>query len=179
MVSPTIKMSKTSNRRGLRKSKNRKCNQKLKLIGFNSAGLSSKLSSLDHILSAIQPSIFFIQETKMRRQGRIKTKTSEKYQVFELIRKEKQGGGLAIGVVNDLDPVWVGEGDDEVEVLVIEVKVVDLKIRCICAYGPQEKDAQERKLNFWSRLSEEVSEAMENETAIIIQMDGNLWQGTK
>ena len=55
--------------------------------------------------------------------------------------------------------------------------VVELKIRCICAYGPQEKDSQERKQNFWSRLSEEVSEALENEAAIIIQMDGNLWAG--
>ena len=56
-------------------------------------------------------------------------------------------------------------------------KIVDLKIRCICAYGPQEKDTQERKQTFWSRLSEEVSEAIENEAAIIIQMDGNLWGG--
>ena len=37
------------------------------------------------------------------------------------------------------------------------------------------KNSQERKQNFWSRLSEEVSEALENEAAIIIQMDGNLW----
>ena len=71
--------------------------------------------------------------------------------------------------------MWIGEGDDEVEVLVVEAQIVNLKIRCICAYGPQEKDSQERQLNFWSRLSEEVSQALDNEAAIIIQMDGNLW----
>ena len=113
----------------------------------------------------------------MRKQGKIRTKLTENYQIFELIRSEKHGGGLAIGAVNDLQPVWITEGDDEVEILVVEVRVVELKIRCICAYGPQEKDSQERKQNFWSRLSEEVSEALENEAAIIIQMDGNLWAG--
>ena len=98
----------------------------------------------------------------MRKQGKIRTKLTENYQIFELIRSEKHGGGLAIGAVNDLQPVWITEGDDEVEILVVEVRVVELKIRCICAYGPQEKDSQERKQNFWSRLSEEVSETLEN-----------------
>jgi hypothetical protein len=46
-----------------------------------------------------------------------------------------------------------------------------------CAYGPQDKDGQDRKLNFSARLSEEVKESKENESAIIIQMDGNLWAG--
>ena len=148
MVISTIKGSKGNNRRGLRKSKNKKCCRKLKLIGFNSAGLASKLFSFDHILSTVQPAIFFIQETKMRKQGKIKTTLTENYQIFELVRKERHGGGLAIGVINDLEPVWIGEGDDEVEVLVVEAQIVNLKIRCICAYGPQEKDSQERKLNF-------------------------------
>ena len=77
-------------------------------------------------------------------------------------------------MVKDLEPVWISEGDDEIEVLVVEIKLEDLKTRCICAYGPQEKD---RKLNFWARPSEEVKESKENESAIIIQMDGNLWAG--
>ena len=177
MVKSTIKESKGNNRRGLRRNKNKKCSRKLKLIGFNCAGLASKLFSFDHILSTVQPSIFFIQETKMRKQGRIKTSLTENYQIFELIRKERHGGGLAIGVINDLEPVWIGEGDDEVEILVVQVRIVNFKIRCMCAYGPQEKDTLERKLNFWSNLSEEVSQALKDEAAIIIQMDGNLWGG--
>ena len=34
-----------------------------------------------------------------------------------------------------------------------------------------------KKDKFWSRLSEEVEEAYENDLAIIFQMDGNLWAG--
>ena len=100
----------------------------LKLIGFNSAGLASKLFSFDHILSTLQPAVFFVQETKMRKQGKIRTKVAEKYQIFELVRIERQGGGLAIGAVKDLEPIWIAEGDDEVEILVIEIKVEDLNL---------------------------------------------------
>ena len=180
MVDDEINNSKSKtkkNRRSLRKNKTKKCARKLILVGFNSAGLSSKLDSFDHILTTIQPSVFFIQETKLRKQGKIKTQNSKNSQIFELIRKDKQGGGLAIGVVKDLEPVWISEGDDNIEVLVVEIKIEDLKTRCICAYGPQEKDSQDKKLNFWARLSEEVRESEENESAIIIQMDGNLWAG--
>ena len=137
---------KTKNRRSLRKNKTRKCACKLTLVGFNLAGLSSKLDSFDHILSAIQPSVFFIQETKLRKQGKIKTQNSKNYSIFELVRKDKQGGGLAVGVVKDLEPVWISEGDDAIEILVVQIKIDELRIRCICAYGPQESDAQERKL---------------------------------
>ena len=147
------------------------------MFGVNAAGLSSKLASFDYLLSSLQPSLFFIQESKLKTQGKIKTKNSQNYQIFELIRKNKSGGGLAIGAVEDLNPVFISEGDDDVEVLVIQIEVQQFKIRCIGAYGPQEKDHIERKSNFWTRLSKEVEEAYENDLAIIFQMDGNLWAG--
>ena len=77
----------------------------------NPGGLTSKLASFEHLLSSIEPSLFFIEETKMKTQGKIKTKSSQKYQIFELNRKEKCGGGIAIGAVNDLNPVWISEGE--------------------------------------------------------------------
>ena len=36
-----------------------------------------------------------------------KQKTLKKYQIFELVRKEIHGGGIAIGVVKDLEPGWI------------------------------------------------------------------------
>ena len=108
------------------------------MVGVNSAGLTSKLKSFDYLLGCLEPSVFFIEETKMKSQGRIKTKNAQKYQIFELIRTEKCGGGIAIGAVDDLNPVWISEGDDEVEVLVIQIEVEQFLIRCIGAYGPQE-----------------------------------------
>ena len=81
-------------------------------MGVNCAGLGSKIKSFDNILFTYNPSLFFLQETKMRRPGRIQFDNSDKYFVYELTRKECGGGGIAIGVEKDLDPVWISEGDD-------------------------------------------------------------------
>ena len=88
----------------------------------------------------------------MRKQGKIRTKLAENYQIFELIRIERQGGGLAIGAVKDLEPIWIAEGDDEVEIIVIEIKMEDLKIRCICGYGPQENESLGKKAKFLVKI---------------------------
>ena len=55
----------------------------------------------------------------MKTQGKIKTTNCQNFQIFELLRKGKCGGGIAIGAVDDLNPVWISEGDNEMEVLVI------------------------------------------------------------
>ena len=73
--------------------------------------------------------------------------------------------------------MWISEGNDEVEILVVEIEVSILRIRCICGYGPQESDSNERKDKFWARLCSEVKDANESEVCTIIQMDGNLWGG--
>ena len=107
---PTIKKKKN------RRIENRKCTSKivineLNLVGVNAAGLSSKLFSFDKLLADTKPGVFFIEETKMRKEGKIKTAHSANYQIYERIRKAgKNGGGLALGVHNDLCPAWVGEG---------------------------------------------------------------------
>ena len=53
------------------------------MLGVNAAGLSSKLYSSNNLLADINPGLFFIQETKMRTEGKIKTENSSKYQIFE------------------------------------------------------------------------------------------------
>ena len=147
------------------------------MVGVNAAGIFSKLTSFDDMLFTLSPSVFFIQETKLYTAGKIKTTNSQNYQIFELNRTNKSGGGLAIGALNDIEPVLISEGDDETEIIVVEISASRLEIRCICGYGPQENHNLEKKKKFWERLTIEVEEAIENGKAIIIQMDGNLWAG--
>ena len=149
----------------------------MRLIGVNAAGISSKLASFEYMLNELKPGVFFIEETKVKKQGTIRTETAEKYVIFELIRKEKSGGGLALGVAKELNPTWLGEGDDQVEVLSVQINAKDFPIRCVGGYSPQENDPVERKSKFWARLDSEVYEAEKPETGFILQMDGNLWAG--
>ena len=83
--------AKKKNRRVKSRTKEKTSNRKFKLIGVNSAGLSSKLHSFDKILQNIQPAIFFVQETKMKVIGKIKTENAKNYQIFELVRKSSCG----------------------------------------------------------------------------------------
>ena len=41
-----------------------------------------------------------------------------------------------MGVHKDLRPVWVAQGDDEVECLAVEVWVEDFPIHVLVQYGP-------------------------------------------
>ena len=62
--------------------------------------------------------------------------------------KIREGGGLALGCLKSLTPVWVRDGEEQVEAISIEVFIKKLKIRCCAAYGPQENDRVEKNLNF-------------------------------
>jgi hypothetical protein len=146
-------------------------------MGINAAGLGSKLFSFKKVLNDLKPSVFFIEETKYKDAGKLKL---DDYLIFEKVRKSKiNGGGLAIGCLRELNPVWVREGEGEVETLSVDIFVRNMNIRCCVAYGCQENDAKENKDAFWSYLDEEVIEAANAGAGLVIQFDGNLWAGEK
>ena len=85
----------------------------LKLIGNNADGILNKLESLEHVINTENPGVLFLQETKVGRVGRIKVPSNSKYTWYELVRtkeaeKGEKGGGLAIGVLNTLEPSYPG-----------------------------------------------------------------------
>ena len=123
-----------------------------------------------------------LQETKYKVEGKLKI---ENYKVFELLRPSKMksktqiGGGLAIGCLSTLKPVWVREGGIEVESISINIHIQNIKIRCCVAYGPQENVNIIKKEKFWNYLNEEVHFAKNDGAGFILQFDGNLWAGKK
>ena len=160
--------------RGKRKGK-RKYNKYLRFLGVNTAGLKSKLTSFKKVLTDLQPSVFFAQETKFREEGNIKL--GNDYVIYELVRKNGGGGGLALGCLKELNPCWISDGGDKVEVLSVDIFLKSMKIRCCVAYGPQENDNVEKKEMFWEYLDREVEEARKSGAGFVLQFDGNLWAG--
>ena len=146
----------------------------LRFVGINSAGLRPKLNTFKKMISDLAPSVFFLEETKYKETGTLKL---ENYDVFELVRQSKDGGGLALGCRKELQPAWVREGDDQVEALSVEISLKQFKVRCCVAYGCQEHDSIERKNAFWEYLDEEVTFADQSESGFVLQFDGNLWAG--
>ena len=161
-------------RRGRRKS-SKNTEKSIRFLAANAAGIKSKLMTFKKVLNELNPSVFFIEETKLKEIGQLKI---ENYILFEKVRENRDGGGgLAIGALRELDPVWVKEGKNKVETLSINIFLKNMKIRCCVAYGFQESDSNENKEAFWQYLDEEVEEAKKAKAGLVIQMDGNLWAG--
>ena len=90
-------------------------------MGVNSAGLRSKMFTYKKVLKDLKPSVFFVEETKLKDIGKIKV---EGYVIFEKVRNTgENGGGLSIGCIPELKPIWVREGDDQMEALSINIFV--------------------------------------------------------
>ena len=163
---------KVKTRRGNGKHGKMKTNheQIFSVWGNNSNGLKAKIKSLKANIEHFQrPSCITIQETKLRQRNIIKI---EGYKVFEK-QRTGFGGGLLTAVLNDLHPVLVGDGDDDNEVLVIQVQVGKYSVRVFNCYGPQEDEDYQKKVIFWNTLEKDVISAINQNCYVLIQMDGN------
>ena len=107
-------------------SKNNKC-VKLEIIGANAAGLFNKKESLIRLVDLFKPAVLFIQETKARTKNKIRI---ENYLCFEAVRSDTGGGGLLTAVHKALSPIQVSLCD-EAEILVVEAKFKDRRLRLI------------------------------------------------
>ena len=166
-------MKKT--RRGRRKgNKNKNISKSLRLVGVYCAGLSNKLFTFKKMVAELKPSVFFLEETKYKEEGKLKL---DNFVIFELVRESKEGGGLALGWVTELNPVLVRKGDEGVEAMSVDIFVKTMRIRCVVAYGCQENSLVERKNKFWSFIEEEVITSWNSGFGFILQCDGNLWAG--
>ena len=154
-------------------------NRKFRLFGVNAAGIKCKTESFNDILSRLKPQIWMVQETKLKQNERLKCDEANKFQIFYLYRKDSGGGGLAIGIDNDIEATLVEEGDDDVEALVVQVNLENISVTVIVAYGPQENALVEKKGKFWDFLEKQAVRAELEGHGLIIQMDGNLHGGPK
>ena len=135
---------------------------------MNAAGLLCKIESFEKLLNDEEPSVFCLQETKLKKPNKIKTESAKKFTIYELNRKNKGGGGLCIGVRKDLHPAWVAQGDDDVECLSVEVWVGDFPVRVVTGYGPQLGDNMEKKQKFWSFIEREARNAFDMGSGFIL-----------
>ena len=157
--------------------KNKIVYKTLKCFATNAAGIKSKYKSFEKVLSSLKPQIFMLQETKLKVSEIIKCENSKDFQIYHLNRQNKQGGGLAVGVKNDIESTLIREGDDTTEALSIQIVLENMPIRIIVGYGPQENAEIEKKKKFWNFIENEIFEAEVANHGIIFQMDGNLHAG--
>ena len=126
--------------------------------------------SLISNISQFSPGAFLIQESKVSRKGQIKVKN---YEIFEVVRTNANGGSILTGVHENLSPIFISGGEDETEILVVQCQVSGVDIRLINGYGPQENAKIEDKIEFYSKLDQEVKSGKLFECFVFIEMDAN------
>ena len=165
----------------------RKFNHKrtMTMVGINCNGLNSKWQSFNKIIHDLKPCAFFLQETKLPKMQSFKLNTNE-YVIFRLEREKSGGGGLALGVVEDLNPILIRMGTDETEAISVKIIINTFEIRLVVGYGAQESDRQarvhdmdqnERKMLLCDFLICEAKEAEAMEQGLVVQIDTNAHLG--
>ena len=158
------KISKT--KRGKRKSS--VCS--LNVFSNNFAGLKHKITSFTSELKVFKSGIFTGQETHASIKGTIKV---DGFEVFEAIRKNKEGGGSIIGVHKAMKPVLIEEYNEEFEILVVELVVANRKVKVITGHGPQEYWKPHEKQPFFDALEIEVVRSELAGCSTYVQIDAN------
>ena len=148
---------------------------KMNIIAANSAGLFNKLESFKRIVSLFKPGVILLQETKATRKNKLKLSN---YVIFEHVRKETGGGGLLTAIHETLEPVSVNLEDEE-ELITVEAKLGNQKVRFINGYGPQENSSETMRKSFYEHLDLEVKRASVAGALICIEMDSNAKLGPK
>ena len=146
------------------------------ILGANAAGLLNKKESFLRNVSLFNPGVFFIQESKARIKNKI---IMQNYITFEMLRKNNFGGGLFTAVHKSLKPISISSDDQEEELLVVEAKLLETKVRFINGYGPQEKAPENSRKSFYNQLDLEIKKAKFSGSLICIEMDSNAKLGSK
>ena len=124
--------------------------------GINPDGALSKITTIRKAIRETGAGVWMMQETKVPQPGKIKI---DGFIVYEHTRIDKEGGGLALCVIKDLNPAFIRDGGELVEALTVNIHVKNITISCNTAYGPQESSLIEKKNAFWNYLQEECDRA--------------------
>ena len=142
------------------------------MLGNNANGIIGKKASFLNLIKNEKPTCFMLQETKVKKAGQFRV---EGYQIFEYVRQNKGGGGIAIGIDNECknEPLLVTQGEDGVEILVVEINVGEMQVRLITGYAPQETDNKEIIATFYSKLEQEIESSQSSNCGTIVELDCN------
>ena len=91
------------------------------------------------------------------------------------------GGGLLTAVSQDISPVLISTGNENIELIIVQGKIGNHDIRIFNCYGPQEISQSQRPAaeqqqivnQFWVELEKEVIKAKEDGCLVLIEMDAN------
>ena len=171
--SKSLKVKPKCVKRGPRPNK-KAVTKHITFVGANIAGARSKWKSWRKIIKETNASVFFVQETKCEQINKLKM---EGFTIFDKVRMNKKGGGVAVAAKTDLNPVLVSEAEGDIDAITVDICTKNINISCTSAYGPQTTANIDAKTNFWNYLSNVALSARNAGKGFILQGDLNATLG--
>ena len=155
-----------------KKEKGKNSIDKIRLLTVNIRGTNSKVESLRSAILTYQPDIVCIQESML---DQTRTPIIEGYKWAIKQRQNKQGGGVAILINNNIQQITrmkQEEPDNEEEIQWLTIKTKKEKITIGNFYGPQESEQRQIIKNTYRNLRTQIIKAKE-EGPVILTGDFN------
>ena len=86
-------------------------------VGVNPAGIASKWKSWKNVVAKSGASVWFLQETKCNDINKLKMNG---FIVYEKVREDKGGGGVAIAAKKELNPALIDEPESDIDAITID-----------------------------------------------------------
>ena len=145
---------------------NRICN----ILYANINGFKSKADNVNQIVVEQNIDIFFICETKVYTNYAVQIGG---FQSFPVVRQKKAGGGLYIGIRYGLCESVLSEYGKNAEFITVRMNCKGQGLRLILVYGPQEKELEENRTEFYETLSIEIERCFLSGDSLILAADFN------
>ena len=130
---------------------------------------------MERVITESGANVWTMQETKCSQSNQLKM---EDFIIYDKVRGEREGGGIAIAAKKALNPVLIAEGENEVEAITIDIHPSKIIISCTSAYGPQQRDSTSKKLKFWEYLDNIAYNSWRDGKGFYLQGDLNAWLGS-
>ena len=99
--------------------KNKNINNSFTIIANNSNGIIRKQDRLFSCIRQFNASVCFLQETKVARIGQVKIPS---FQIFEVVRKNQEGGSILTAVHEKFNPIFISGGENDLEITQTECR---------------------------------------------------------
>ena len=130
---------------------------------------------MEKVVKDTKATVFFVQETKCDQRNTLKM---DSFIIFEKVRVNKGGGGVAIAAKTELNPVLLSEAGGDIDALNIDINTKNISIAGTSAYGPLNSASAETKTKFWNYFQTAASSARNTGQASILQGDLNATLGS-
>ena len=140
------------------------------ILYANINGFESKADSVNQIVVEQNIDILLLCETKVYTNSAVQI---DGFQSFPVMRQKNTGGGLYIGIRHGLCESVLSEYGKNAEFVTVRMNCKGQGLRFILVYGPQEKELEENRTEFYETLSIEIEKCFLSGDSLVLAGDFN------